>query len=85
MIIQEIGGIEMIRVLKLGGILVCRHKQGNHKRALEDTQCYPQTGTTSPRPLTQGLVGAGQMLSHSYTPAPKVIGRAWEGGPLGTQ
>lgn len=38
LVIQEIGGIEMVRVLELGGIPVCRHKQGNHESALEDTQ-----------------------------------------------
>lgn len=38
LVIQEIGGIEMVRVLELGGIPMCRHKQGNDEGALEDTQ-----------------------------------------------
>lgn len=36
-VIQEVGGIEMVRVLELGGVPVCRHEQGNHKCALEET------------------------------------------------
>lgn len=37
LVIQEIGRIEMVRVLELGGIPMCRYKQGNHKSALEET------------------------------------------------
>lgn len=36
-------GIEMVGVLEWGGIPVCRHKQGNHGCALEDTQSVLQT------------------------------------------
>lgn len=48
LVIQEIGGIEMVRVLELGRILVRRHKQGNHKRALgvhTVTECEHLTKT----------------------------------------
>lgn len=68
-VIQKIGGIEMARVLELGGIPVCRHKQGNHECAL-DSITHRLSVNTSPRPF---LLLALQVLgkcSHIATPQP---------------